>query len=455
MVIEKANGPILKIWGRQAGEVIGRPIAQARPELRGQTVLERLEKVYSSGETQINVGYKVMLKEDDHLREAYVNSVYSPLRDHQGKIMGILAVVDDVTDRVLERQRRELVEEQFRISVESAELGTWFVDAQTRAFVVSNRVKEMFGFHPEDEISLADAIAQIREDYRAEIAAAIDAAISDDIVYDVEYPVIGFHDGKLRWVRATGKLYPASGGGSPHFSGVLSEVTGRRMEETRKYDFISIVSHELKTPLTSLKGYIQLLLRTTKQDPGTIPLMLGKAEVQIDKMQTLIKGFLDVAKIESKGISLDRTEFFIDELLIACISETSLCVSHHQFILEEIPHLMVSADRDKIGQVLNNLLSNAVKYSPMGGEIRCGCRREQESVVVWISDNGIGIGPQDKARLFSRFFRIENEHTRTISGFGIGLYLVAEIVKSHGGSIGVESVVGKGSTFHFSLPIVC
>lgn len=170
-------------------------------------------------------------------------------------------------------------------------------------------------------------------------------------------------------------------------------------------------------------------------------------------MHALIRGFLDVARIDSKGIVLQKKIFSIDELLIDCAAEIALFSDKHQLVRDQSAGLMVNADREKIAQVIDNLLHNALKYSPDGGQIRYGCREEAAGAVVWIRDDGIGIAPQDQEHLFSRFYRVENQSTHTISGFGIGLYLCSEIIRSHGGTIGVESVPGKGSTFHFSLPM--
>lgn len=454
MLIEHANDPILKIWGRKADEVLNLPIAIARPELQGQSVLERLSKVYNTGEIQTNVEFKLRLQQGNGLRDAYVNSVYSPLRDQEGNVKGILAIVDDVTERVAERQRRELMEEQFRISVESAELGTWFVDAETRAFVTSVRLRELFGFYPHEEVTLDDAVGQIREDYRHAVAAAIDAAIENETAYDIEYPIIGFHDGKLRWVRATGKLYPAEHGTKPHFSGVLTDITARKLDEERKYDFIAIASHELKTPLTSIKAYIQMLLsraRTNHDDfYGKI---LEKVERQTERMYVLIKGLLDVSQMNSIGINLNKETFLVQALLDERVAETLLTAQRHEIIVEKCKPLTIHGDREKIGQVISNYLSNAIKYSPNGGKIILSCAEEPGYVKVSVTDQGIGISPQDVSKLFDRFYRVDNKYTQTISGFGIGLYLCAEIIRQHEGIFGVDSELKKGSTFFFKLPV--
>lgn len=452
MIVEQVNQPILKIWGRTIAEVIGQPIRQARPELEGQTILDRLQKVYVTGSIEVNSEYKVLLKDGEHLREAYVNSVYSPLRDQQGHMQGILVIIDEVTERVAERQRREVIEEQFRLSVESAELGTWFVNLNTHELISSPRLKELFGFYPEEQITLTDAVNQIREDYRSSVSEAIHTAIENETSYDMEFPVTGFHDQKLRWVRATGKLFPAKQGQAPHFSGVLADITSRKTEEKRKYDFIAIASHELKTPLTSAKAYVQLLLRNrAKLDTNTVD-MLEKAERQIEKMHGIIKGFLDVARLDSGEIRLNMSTFLINELLEECVTEATLFTRQHELTIEMTDSISVTADRDKIGQVIINFLSNAIKYSPAEGKVIISCRPEQGSVGVYVTDYGIGVHPADQNRLFTRFYRVENQDTQTISGFGIGLYLCAEIVRLHQGVIGLSSTLGKGSTFYFTLP---
>ncbi len=452
MIVELVNEPILRIWGRTAEEVIGKPVRVARPELEGQTILDRLEKVYHTGATEVNAEYKVLLKDGNGLREAYVNSVYSPLRDHNGKVQGILVIIDEVTDRIAERRRRELLEEQFRISVESAELGTWFVNLESYELVSSPRLRELFGFHPFEAITLDQAMGQIREDYCSLVSSAIHSAIENETSYDMEYPIMGHHDQKLRWVRATGKIYPARTGAPAHFSGILADITDRKLEEKRKHDFIGIASHELKTPLTSAKAYIQFLLKKGSQLPETTTGMLEKVERQIEKMHSIITGFLDVARLESSEIRIHKDQFLLNELVEECVAETALFTSRHELKTDFPGAMPVRADRDKIGQVITNFLSNAVKYSPDAGTIVISCRQEADYTVVYVTDPGIGVQPADQQRLFTRFYRVESQYTQTISGFGIGLYLCAEIIRLHGGIIGMDSEPGAGSTFYFKLP---
>ncbi|MEO6631691.1 MAG: ATP-binding protein, partial [Mucilaginibacter sp.] len=145
--------------------------------------------------------------------------------------------------------------------------------------------------------------------------------------------------------------------------------------------------------------------------------------------------------------------FIMGDLIREIIAETNLTGPAHSIILEDCDKVVVQADREKIGSVLTNLFSNAVKYSPKGSAVRINCRRQDGEVDVSVSDQGLGIGPEDCAHIFDRYYRVEGNNLRHISGFGIGLYLSAEIVHRHNGRIWVESEAGKGSTFYFALPL--
>jgi two-component system sensor histidine kinase VicK len=453
-VIQAVNQPLLKIWGRTSDDVLGRPHREARPELEDQPVFDLLDAVYRTGVPKVNTELRLFLKNGDTLREVYVNSVYSPIIDAEGKVTGVLATVDDVTDRVKERRQREMLQEQLRITIESAELGTWYFDSKTNDLVASARVKELFGFDADETMTLDQAIAQIQEDYRDAVIAAIDATVQRNRPYDIEYPVIGYHDGVVRWVKAFGQQYYAGDGSAPQFSGVLIDITSRKNEENRKNDFIAIVSHELKTPLTTAKGYTQLLRgKAQKADDVFLSNSLLKVEQQIEKMTLLIKSFLDVARLEAGKIQLHKQPFEMNELLTEVIVEAKSLTKSHEIVIKNTEVVTINADRDKIAQVISNLLSNAIKYSPKGKIVEITCTCHNDYLHLKVRDEGMGVKPQDQARLFERFYRVENNQTLTISGFGIGLYLCAEIIQMHNGQIGVESQVGEGSTFYFTLPL--
>ncbi|MBE9586233.1 hypothetical protein IM792_17395 [Mucilaginibacter sp. JRF] len=224
-------------------------------------------------------------------------------------------------------------------------------------------------------------------------------------------------------------------------------------KKTNENDFVGTVSHELKTPLTSLNCILQVAELKLKNHPDTfLADSMGKAINQVNKMQKMITGFLNLSKFESGKVCLEKTEFCMNELITSIIEESLLAASRRIF-LHQRNDIVVFADRDKIESVMVNLLTNALKYSPNGKEIHVNIERSASEVVVNITDQGFGIGEQDLRNVFERYYRVESIDTKHISGFGIGLYLSAKIVKLHSGKIWAESTLGEGSTFSFALPL--
>ncbi|MEO6978832.1 MAG: PAS domain S-box protein [Mucilaginibacter sp.] len=261
-------------------------------------------------------------------------------------------------------------------------------------------------------------------------------------------------DGKLIDVSLTISPIRDNAGNIIGLSKIARDISEKKQDEVRKNDFIGMVSHELKTPLTSLTAILQVLQNKFRrsEDPF-ITDALNRANVQVKKMSTMINGFLNISRLESGKIQIDKQPFIMGDLIREIIAETNLTGPAHSIILEDCDKVVVQADREKIGSVLTNLLSNAVKYSPKGSAVRINCRRQDGEVDVSVSDQGLGIGPEDCAHIFDRYYRVEGNNLRHISGFGIGLYLSAEIVHRHNGRIWVESEAGKGSTFYFALPL--
>ncbi len=237
-------------------------------------------------------------------------------------------------------------------------------------------------------------------------------------------------------------------------AGTTRDVTERYHDEQRKNDFIGMVSHELKTPLTSLSAILQVAdAKLKNSEDHFLATAMKKANVQVKRMSAMINGFLNVSRLESGKITIDKSRFNIEELIREVIEETKLSSIGHYISLNECVTVEIYADRDKINSVISNLISNAVKYSARDTVVKISCALGKNEVIVSVGDEGVGINPDDAARIFERYYRVESSNTRHISGFGIGLYLSAEIVQRHDGRIWVESEPGMGSTFYFSLPV--
>jgi PAS domain S-box-containing protein len=259
-------------------------------------------------------------------------------------------------------------------------------------------------------------------------------------------------DGRLIDVSLTISPVKDSRGNIIGLSKIARDITDKKQEDIRKNDFIAMVSHELKTPLTSIKSYIQVLLQIAIKDANSFRInALTRADIQTRKMTSMIQDFLSLARLEEGKIQINKEWFELYPIMEEVAGDAQFLTTNHTVRIENCNNITVNADKDKIGQVLINLLSNAIKYSPKGGTIIMGCEKQNNKVKVYIRDEGIGINPDDQKRLFDRFYRVKNDKLKTISGFGIGLYLVSEILRYHNSKIEVESKEDVGSTFYFTL----
>nr|WP_221452882.1 PAS domain S-box protein [Mucilaginibacter sp. FT3.2] len=237
-------------------------------------------------------------------------------------------------------------------------------------------------------------------------------------------------------------------------SKIARDISDQKLAELRKNDFITIASHELKTPLTTIKSYVQLLLSKARTDNDKFKTeALSRVEKQANKMSALIQNFLNSAKLLEGKLDLVIERFKAYDLLTEITEDAKLLSPSHPIIMKDCEDLFVTGDRNKIAQVMGNLISNAVKYSPLGSTITISCKAIGGQAQIAVSDTGIGIEKKDQAKLFDRFYRVENDKLKNVAGFGIGLYLVAEILRFHDSRILVESKANAGSKFYFNLPI--
>ncbi len=235
--------------------------------------------------------------------------------------------------------------------------------------------------------------------------------------------------------------------------GLVINLTERKKLERQKDDFISIASHELKTPVTSLKAYVQVLTRRF-QKQGNIETaeQLKKMDLQLTKLTNLIKDLLDVTKIESGRLSMKFEQFDINSLTKETIEEMQRTTDKHRISVEGNARRKVFGDRERIGQVLMNLLSNAIKYSPDAKKIDVSVIQTDEETKVCVRDYGVGIPKELQKHIFERFFRVSGNREDTFPGLGLGLYVSADIIKRHKGKIWVESEKDQGALFCFTIP---
>lgn len=451
-LIESVNDKLMQLWG-VGHDVIGKPIDQVLGGEEATLLIKLVDQIKISGQPVYSNDVKRLTEDLGFRKTLYHNYIFFPVKNDKEETISVMIVANNVTEQMITRLELQRVETKMRMAVEAANIGTWNIAPKTMTLVYNPTLAKLFGYEGVEPMTFDQAIGQVTEDYRERIQEEINQAISTGGDYDITYSQRRFNDGEIVWMRSMGKITQDSSGDYSLFSGLVMDITEQKKDEHRKNDFIGMVSHELKTPLTSLSAYVQILHGKAEKSGDTFAASaLHKAGIQVKKMGSLINGFLNVSRLEAGKILLVKDEFELDTLIKESIEEFQLLSPEQPITFEPCPQIMISADRDKIGNVINNLVSNAIKYSPKEKEIKITCTVTGGTVEVVVEDQGMGIKLQDLPNLFERYYRVESEQTHAISGFGIGLYLSAEIIQRHGGQIRVESQYGSGSKFIFNLP---
>lgn len=450
LIVETANDKILEVWGKTR-EIVGLPLASALPELDGQPFLEILDNVFATKEPFYANEIPALLEHGGKLKQLFFNVVYQPIFDQHDNVSDIVIVAVDVTEQVNSRKSLEISEQHFRklsdlvpVKISNALPNgevTFFNQGWLDFSGLSFEDLRDFGYfqmiHPDEIENFQQGLLQASKTGVPFISEMRFKNKDGQYIWhiNVASPVLDAQGELIMWVGST------------------TDIQSIKEEEQRKNDFIGMVSHELKTPLTSLNGYLQILQLKLKQDDGLAfaEHALERSLKQVRLMTSLTNGFLNVSRLESGKMHIEKSTFDLRGLFKETCDEYRILFPNNKITAklsdEEIP---IYADRQKIAQVFNNLIGNAVKYSPAASDIWVTVEQIGTRARVMVSDQGIGIKQEDLSRLFERYYRVGNT---TVSGFGIGLYLSMEIIERHGGKIWAESELGKGSTFFFELDI--
>lgn len=349
-------------------------------------------------------------------------------------------------------QREAQSEQRFRALIEHSADAIALIDSQGKLLYASPSTQRLLGYTPEELLGRI-AVDLVHPDDREHAMSTLAAVRhTQETSLTVEYR-LQHKDGTWRWMEATATncLH------NPHLKAIVGnycDITERKLAEQRKNEFISMASHELKTPVTSLKGFTQILQRrfTQRGDEESLR-FLARMDGQINRLSKLINDMLDIVRLEKGTLAYREEPVDLAVLIQETVENLQASAPNHQLQLEHIVPASVFGDPDRLGQVIVNLIMNAIKYSPHADTVLIHISTEKQQATVSVQDFGIGIAEVHQQHLFERFYQVPDPMEKTFPGLGIGLYSASEIVKRHQGRIWVESKKGEGSTFRFTLPL--
>lgn len=238
---------------------------------------------------------------------------------------------------------------------------------------------------------------------------------------------------------------------------IIQDVTEREKYENMQKEFVANVSHELKTPLTSIKSYVETLLDGAMEDQQTSERFLTVVDSEADRMTRLVKDLLQLSRLDYNREKIVKNEINIVDVIKLAVEKMEISANTKEQDLEQLfiaEDIRVFADKDRIEQVILNILSNAIKYTGEQGTIKIDIVRTLKYVKVIVEDNGMGIPASEVPKLFDRFYRVDKARSRAMGGTGLGLSIAKQIVSEHGGDIEIESTEGSGTTVTITLPLI-
>jgi len=444
-------------------EFTGRTIEQEKNEGWVQNVhpddAEKCLKDYrDSYKRQVGFYTEYRLRRHDgQYRWIADNSV--PRHNQDGSFAGFISACIDIDDQ--KNFSEKILESELKLKTISnaSPVGLWMTDINAQCSFVNDTWIKWTGAPFEQQMGTGWMMKVLEED-----KANAHSMFWESMLKREKYSA-GFRinraDGQLRWCLTEGEPYYDIDGAFAGYAGSVTDITDIRKMEERKDDFIKMASHELKTPITSIKGYIQLLLNIYddaneekfETSKPMVKTFLNTIAKQVSKLTWLVSELLDLSRIELGKLELNKTSFNLEELIEETAQEAHHTSTRHKISIHHFFKGNVFADKDRISQVLLNLLTNAIKYSPNNDSIEISVEGNDTFVSIKVKDHGIGINKKDHQMIFQRFYRVEGKSEQTYPGFGIGLFISNEIIQRHNGSIFVESNADKGSVFTITLPI--
>lgn len=375
----------------------------------------------------------------------YADLTITPIKNKKGQVTHFVGTWKDITRHIQAEEALQQREKQYRLLFEKNPYPMWVLDGRNNAFLAVNEAAVLsYGYSKEEflKLNLTDLYLSHNIPKLKKIGSDLGSAgvwqhrKKDGSVIDVEIT-----RSTIRFKNKIARLILAD------------DITDRIKEEERKDEFISIAGHELRTPITSLKALTQILKERneTASNFETVS-YLTKMDGQLNKLTRLIRELLDVSKIQAGHLELQRNEYDLIQLIREVIGDLQGSTKKHLIIVKGLVKKNVFVDRYRINQVLINLILNAIKYSPEADKMVVRISSDKNNAVVSIQDFGIGINKADQGKIFERFYRVNGPNGERFSGLGLGLYISSEIIKKHGGKIWVQSELGKGSIFTFTVP---
>ncbi len=450
--VEIINERALKLMGKTKEQMLNKPVLDSITELDPQSTKALLDSVYYTGNPFSASEFPVKLNRFGQFEKVFINFEYHPLFNSQEKVYGIMVVGTDVTEQVVARHKIEESEVRFRLLADSMPQFVWSADKNGNINYFNKAVYDYSGLTYE-QVRKGGWLEIVHPDERKESIRQWKKAINTDKDFSIEHRFRRF-DGQYRWQLSRAIPMHDEAGKIQQWIGTSTDIQNMKLQEQHKDFFISMASHELKTPITSMKGYVQILQSMYQgSEDDFLKKSLDRVHAQIEKLIAIIGDLLDVSKIRTGSLTFHKQDFDINFLLKEVIEELGFIFPMHKILFTPDEEIQVHADKERVGQVLINLITNAIKYSPKNGDIVISSKMNNRSVMISVKDEGIGIEKNFQRKIFERFYRVEGKSEKTFPGFGIGLFIASEIIRRHRGSIGVESEPGKGSRFYFSLPL--
>lgn len=446
LFVQEVNDEYLEMVGKPRSEFEKQSIWQAIPEV-ADIYAPVMNRVIETGEAFVAKEHEVMLIRNGVAEVIFVDFVYEPMFQ-DGKVAAVMVLVIDVSDKVKARKSIEEVEERIRLAVDAAEMGTFDADLLAGHMLTSPRFNQILGLKAAPQWS--EILAMINPDDRLKRDLALDKALKNgELFYEARLKTNP--GGMQKWIRVQGKVYFNSEGKPYRMLGTLLDITHYKKLVQQKDDFISIASHELKTPITSLKASLQLLERM-KNNPNaeTLPKLIEQSTKSMRKISGLVDDLLNVSRTNQVQLTLNKSNFALADAIETCRSLISVA-GDYNLIVKGDETLQLYGDERAVDQVIVNLVNNAVKYAPASKEIILGVENKGDVARISVTDKGPGISSDKIAHLFDRYYQAQPSGFNN-SGLGLGLYICADIIKRHGGQIGVDSTLGQGSSFWFTLP---